>query len=248
MYGPTKPRSKSLHMQLYNELRAQVQEGKFRPGDLFPAESELMENYEVSRITVRAALDRLVKDGFIDRYPGRGSFVKALEPETRNCLTSFTDQMLSQGRTPTTKLLGLHFVRARDITTTQLPFQAETSLVLIERLRKVDREPTALVRSYIPKKLVPGIKPQHFKERGRGQSLLYVLEHHFGIFLDKGEETLTPICIVGSDAQALGIKDGAAVVLKACLVQNVSGDPVLYEEALWCAPQTQLVQRKAGVS
>jgi GntR family transcriptional regulator len=248
MYGPTKSRSKSLHMQLYNELRAQVQEGKFKPGDLFPAESELTHNYEVSRITVRAALDRLVKDGFIDRYPGRGSFVKSLEPETRNCLTSFTEQMLSQGRIPTTKLLGLHLVRAREVTATQLPFQSETPLVLIERLRKVDREPTALARSYIPKKLVPGIKPQHFKERGRGQSLLYVLEHHFDIFLDKGEERLTPMCIVGADARALGIKDGAAVVLKACIVRNVSGEAVLYEEALWCASQTQLVQRKAGAS
>jgi GntR family transcriptional regulator len=117
-------------VQLYNDLRAQVQEGKFKPGDLFPAESELMHKYEVSRITVRSALDRLVKDGFIDRYPGRGSFVKALEPETRNCLTSFTDQMLSQGRTPTTKLLELSFVCAKDLQA-QVPFEARELLARI---------------------------------------------------------------------------------------------------------------------
>jgi GntR family transcriptional regulator len=236
-----------LHVQLYNDLRAQVQEGKFKPGDLFPAESELMHIYEVSRITVRSALDRLVKDGFIDRYPGRGSFVKALEPETRNCLTSFTDQMLSQGRTPTTKLLALSFVRAKDLGI-QLPFEARELLARIERLRKVDREPAALVRSYIPKRLVPGIKPEHFRERGRSQSLLFVLEHHFGILLDKGEETLTPMCIGPQDAKVLGIRDGTAILLKACLVQNAAGEAVLYEEALWCAPQTQLVQRKVGGS
>jgi GntR family transcriptional regulator len=242
----TKSRATPLHVQLYHDLRTKLQIGKFKPGDLIPAESELIHDFQVSRITVRTALDHLVQDGLIDRYPGRGSYVKALEPQTRNCLTSFTQQTLSQGRTPSTKLLQLRFVCTRDISM-QLPFKANEQLVLIERLRKVDNIPAALVRSYLPKKLVPAISEKHFKERGQGQSILYVLEHHFGIVLDKGEEILTPVCVNQNDAKLLGIHQGAAVILKACTVQNLKGESVIYEEALWCAPQTQLVQRKPVV-
>ncbi len=232
-----------LHQKLYLDLRGKLQVGQFKPGDLIPAESELMHNYKVSRITVRAALDHLVQDGLIDRYPGRGSYVKALEPQARNCLTSFTTQMLSQGHIPTTQLLKLRAVKTQK----HLPFEGNTELVFIERLRSVDGQPAALVRSYLPKNLVPHINKHHFKEKGQEQSLLYILEHHFGVLLDKGEETLTPICINADDAQLLGIQQGSAVVLKACVVRNIKHQTVIYEEALWCTPQTQLVQRKPGL-
>jgi GntR family transcriptional regulator len=153
---------------------------------------------------------------------------------------------LSQGRTPTTKLLQLRFVRTGDLSS-KLPFKANQELVLIERLRKVDDIPAALVRSYLPKKLVPSITKDNFKEHGPEQSILFVLEHHFGIILDKGEETLTPFCVDQNDARLLGIQPRAAALLKACKVQNLKGEVVIYEEALWCVSQTQLVQRKPGV-
>ena len=235
-------REQPLYQQLYQDLRSRVQTGEYKPGDLFPAESELMRDYGVSRITIRSALDHLVKDGFLERFPGKGSFVKASEPETLNCLMSFTDQMLSQGRKPVTKLLALKQLKARDLT--QNPFENKEKLVLIERLRLVDAVAAALVRSYLPRKLVPGISRKHFEETGRGQSLLYVLEHHFGLVLDKGEETLLPAYVNLGDAHLLAIADGAAVILKACLVRNIMAEPVLYEEALWSVPQTQQVRRR----
>lgn len=237
-----KGRSSSLHMQLYLKLRQQLQEGAFNAGDLFPAESELMKIHELSRITVRRALEHLVADGFLERYPGKGSFVKGKEAQARNCLTSFTNQMLSLGRKPLTKLISLKHLRAQNIGNN--PFSQEQSVVLIERLRIVDGEIAALVKSYLPAELVAGIAEQHFQETGPEQSLLYILEHHFGIVLDKGEEVLMPTCINHTEAQLLGLHAGTAVLLKTCLIRNPAEEPVIYEEALWSMPQTQLVQRR----
>lgn len=242
----SRARDVPLYVELYADLRAKLQTGEFSPGDLFPAESVLMERYGVSRITVRAALDHLVNDGFLDRYPGRGSYVKALEPQPRSCLVSFTQQMLSQGRKPVTQLLKLEQLRSGQAETVMMPFDASESLILIERLRRVDGEVVALVKSYLPKRLVPGISREHFLETGQGQSILYVLERRFSIILDKGEETLIPACLKQPESELLGVATGSSVILKVCLVRDIRGRPVLYEEAFWCAPQTQLVHRRVA--
>jgi DNA-binding GntR family transcriptional regulator len=232
-----------LYLQLYSLLRLRLQRGELSPGDLVPAESELMRTYAVSRITVRKALEQLVTDGFIDRHRGRGSYVKAAAPETRSCLTSFTDQMLNLGRVPTTELLHLTIGQSGSFDDEQLPFRRSEEVALVERLRIVDGRKAALVRSYIPYRLVPGIRPDMFETNGRGQSLLHVLERRFGILLDKGEETIEPVCVRGPQSTLLEVTEGAAVVSKVCLVRDLTGEPVLFEKALWSAPQTQLVQR-----
>ncbi len=239
-----KGRSNSLHMQLYLNLRQQIQEGLFHTGDLFPAESELMKTHELSRITVRRALENLVADGFIERYPGKGSFVKAIEEQPRNCLTSFTQQMLSLGREPVTKLISLKQFNARALANN--PFEDHQEVILIERLRLVDGEIAALVKTFLPKTLVPNIAKHHFAEVGPAQSILYILEHHFGIILDKGEEILMPTCVSQGEANLLGLNAGAAVLQKTCLIRNLVEEPVIYEEALWSIPQTLLVQRRGS--
>jgi len=230
-----------LYQQLYADLRSKIQSGAWQAGDLIPAESELTRDYQLSRITVRAALDQLVQDGLIDRFAGKGSFVKKLEPETTLCLTSFTEQVLSMGRTPSTKLLQLERLAPE----TTLPFGRQKT-VLIERLRHVDGQAAALMRAYLPAARVSGIKKTHFKETGRAQSLLYVLEHYFGIVLDAGEETITATSIGKSEAALLGMTVGEAVVERTCLVKNLQGEPVIYETALWRMPQTHLLQRRAS--
>ena len=64
-----------LYAQLEAILRRQIGEGMLKPGDVVPTETELGQHYQVSRITVRAALDSLTKDGLLERQPGRGTFV-----------------------------------------------------------------------------------------------------------------------------------------------------------------------------
>jgi GntR family transcriptional regulator, N-acetylglucosamine utilization regulator len=65
----------SLYQQLYEILHEQILLGRVKPGDQLPTENELIEQYQVSRITVRRVLNMLVQDGLIYRQAGRGSFV-----------------------------------------------------------------------------------------------------------------------------------------------------------------------------
>jgi GntR family transcriptional regulator len=237
-----------LYLQLYETLRAQIGSGELRPGDLVPTEHELMSLYQVSRITVRAALEQLVRDDLIERRRGKGTFVKATQPEERDCLVSFTDQMLRAGRVPTTELIRLGVINQGEANRMGLPITLQDKLVMIERLRKLEEQPVGLVRSYIPHHLVSGIAPKHFQKTGREQSLLYVLEHHFGIVLDKGEETIMTCQLNGNEARLLTLPADATVLLKRCIIYDRQGNLVLFEDALWNIPQTSLVQRRASAS
>lgn len=239
----SKDAGRPLYVQLYEVIREQVRSGALKPGDAIAAESELIKTYGVSRITVRAALEQLVHDGYIDRHRGRGTFVRATAPQTHMCLASFTHQMLRLGRAPRTEVLGVRVAPASSFGPRRLPFAGTEPVALIERLRSVDGERVALVRSYVPHRVVPGIEASHFAPEGMGQSLLYVLEHRFGVVLDKGEETLVPAKVDEHDAALLQVTPGDAIALKICVVHDVAGSPVLYEEAGWCAAQTVLVQR-----
>jgi GntR family transcriptional regulator len=248
----SKDGSRPLYVQLFEMLRERLRSGALKPGDLIPAESELVRTYGVSRITVRAALDQLVKDGYIDRHRGRGSFVRAVAPEARACLTSFTDQMLALGRRPGATVLAVRVAPAAAFAAeaaspggASLPFAPEMEVALVERVRSVDGRPVAVVRSFIPHALVPGVDRGAFASDGPEQSLLYVLEHRFGIVLDKGEETLVPTRSDAPTAATLGISVGDPLALKVCTVRDRAGAPVLFDLAFWCAPQTQLIQRVA---
>ncbi len=232
-----------LYAQLEAALRSQIGQGNLRPGDWLPSEAELGQQYGVSRITVRAALQHLEHDGLLERQAGRGTFVKASQIEPWSCLTSFTEQMLRAGRNPTTKLLKLKILR-NDPELMQI-FQLSPSeeVAFIERLRLVDAQPAALMRAYIPHRFVPGISHKHFKTSGREQSILYLLERQFGLVIHEGEETTAPVCLTQPDASLLGLSEGSPVIYKSCLINSAHGDPLLLERAYWSTPQIEVVRR-----
>lgn len=66
-----------LYEQLYNYVVSEISAGRLRPGDRVPSEKQLAEQFGVSRITSKRALERLMQDGVIERMRGRGSFVSS---------------------------------------------------------------------------------------------------------------------------------------------------------------------------
>lgn len=233
-----------LYLQLYEQLRRKIQRGEWPAGSMIPTETEMMSGYDVSRITARAALDQLVRDGLIDRRRGKGSFVIAQVPEVRACLTSLTEEVLRSGRTPTTDVVGVTRQPSDRLAEGErLPFDPSEQLARIERVRMIDGQRVALMRSFVPERLVPGIDESDFSESGPSQSLLYVLENRFGVVLSQGEETLLPQLASRRDAGLLGIHPGDPVAVKICRIEDIAGATTLYETAVWCAPQTQPIHR-----
>ncbi|HHF09196.1 MAG TPA: GntR family transcriptional regulator, partial [Candidatus Atribacteria bacterium] len=64
-----------LYYQVEENLREMIESGKWKAGDILPPEKELQAVYQVSRTTIRQALDLLVRKGMLIRIPGRGTFV-----------------------------------------------------------------------------------------------------------------------------------------------------------------------------
>jgi GntR family transcriptional regulator len=152
-----------LYHQIYEILHEIILCKEWKPGEMIPAESELIEQYQVSRITVRRVLDMLVKEGLVYRQRGRGSFVA--HPTLEHSLTrivSFTEDMRQRGFTPGNKLLYTGVVAADQEVAGKLQVPLGEELVQVDRLRLADGEPMCVEQSFLVHRYVPGILKHDF--------------------------------------------------------------------------------------
>ena len=89
-----------LYQQLQRVLRDAIGRGIYGPAEALPAERQLASELDISRITVRKAIDGLVEDGLLARRAGSGTFVNNRVEKNFAKLTSFSEDMRSRGRTP----------------------------------------------------------------------------------------------------------------------------------------------------
>jgi GntR family transcriptional regulator len=148
--------SQPLYERIEKQLRRRL--ATAADGDPFPSEPRLAEEFGVSRMTVRAALAGLERDGMLERVPGRGSFVrKGAAHRPVGVLLSFHDQALAEGKTPRSRVLRAE-VRAATPqefaalyqTEDQNPRQHPESVVAISRVRLFDDLPIAIERAVFP--------------------------------------------------------------------------------------------------
>ena len=102
----------AVYTQIAKKLTRQILEGHYMPGDRLPTERELREEYGVSRVTVREAMDVLLKARLVVRRRAKGTFV-AGRPVRHNLatLSGFYQNLVAQGITPQTTLLEFRFGR-----------------------------------------------------------------------------------------------------------------------------------------
>jgi GntR family transcriptional regulator len=89
-----------LYQQLQRALREAIDRRLLAPDDALPAERDLAIEFDVSRITVRKAIDGLVSEGLLVRRQGSGTFVRARVEKNFSKLTSFSEDMRARGRNP----------------------------------------------------------------------------------------------------------------------------------------------------
>ena len=200
------------YQQLYEILRQKILHGEWKPGDMIPPESELIDTYQVSRNTVRQVLDILVNEGTIYRRRGKGTYIAhpTLE-QTTSRIISFTEDMRQRGFHPGTKVLEADLSPAPSDIAQQLKIPPGEELAMIKRLRLADGEPMSIEESFIVHRFCPHILDHNFAE----EPLRQILERDYGVRLVNAKqvikavraaENLTDILKISKDAALLFIE------------------------------------------
>ncbi len=198
-----------FYLQIGEQLRTRITRGNLRPGDALPSELELKEQYEVSRATVRQALDTLERDGLIYREQGRGTFVA--HPAVEQALTrvvSFTEDMRSRGFAPGTRVLSAEIIPASAELAQRLAVQPGEELARIQRLRLADGEPMSIEVSHLVHRYCPGILQHDYAN----QPLREMLERDYDIRITSATQAIQAVSASREIAAALGVKRGAALL------------------------------------
>lgn len=157
---------------------------ELEPGSAIPSERELMARYDVSRATVRKAVDALVADGVLHRVHGKGTFVTTPRLETRLHLASFSQDMRRRGLTPSTRLLGVaHEQPPPDVA--EVLGVGKRGAWRVDRVRLADGEPIAIEQGWYSRHLLPDLDRQDL-----GGSLYELLADRYGVVIDAAEQTL----------------------------------------------------------
>lgn len=142
-----------MYKQVLNILSDQIAAGELAPGDRIPSEAELIDQFGVSRITVRAAISELVEDGVLTRSQGKGTFVAAPKSVYKaNDLVGFSRSCILAGKTPFTKLISIEYVLPAAKHTEFFKISDTEKIICTKRLRYVDDVPTMLEINHYPAK------------------------------------------------------------------------------------------------
>ena len=146
-----------LYQQLQRALRKAIEIQLLAPEDALPAERDLAEDFSVSRITVRKALDGLVTEGLLVRRQGSGNFVSTRVQKNFAKLTSFSEDMRARGRSPRSVWLK----RAAGTVTPEealaLRLSPGTPVYRFNRIRYADDAPMALEFATVVASALPSL-------------------------------------------------------------------------------------------
>jgi GntR family transcriptional regulator len=198
-----------IYYQLEQGIKDLIEKSKLKPGEMIPSERELAETYEISRMTVRQAINNLVNDGYLVRKRGKGTFVAANKiVQPLKGLTSFSEDMRARGMEPGTKVLDFQTIQASKSIAEHLQIPEGADTYEIKRVRLADHLPMALETSYIPCNLVSGLT----REIVSG-SMYEFIEHQLGLKIKSGVQVLEASVARKVEAEILEIKEGAPVLL-----------------------------------
>jgi DNA-binding GntR family transcriptional regulator len=203
-------------------LRGRV--AALEPDAALPSEAQLCEEFGVSRMTARAAVQRLVQDGLVYRVPGRGTFVAASRANrTAGRILSFSDEMRRKGRTPSSRVLER---RERAASADEAHRLGVRRVVVLRRVRLADGSPLALERAIFPANRVSEALETDLER----QSLFEVLANT-GLVPTSGSAALAAEAATAEDARLLRVRKGAPLLVERRLIRDQDGAPLEWTES-----------------
>lgn len=214
-----------LYQQLQATLRAQIESGQFRTHERLPSERELSQQFGVSRMTVRQALDALTQAGLIYGKVGKGTFIS--EPKIDQqlvMLTGFSEEMQRRGQAPSSRVLKAVQITATKDIAVALQIESKTRVFNLTRVRLANGAPLAIENDYLPAHLCPDFLSHNFSR----ESLYDVLRHQYGWHLVRAQQTVEARLATEDELELLQLKRPAPILAIERVTMVEQGFPIEY--------------------
>jgi DNA-binding GntR family transcriptional regulator len=199
-----------LYLQLYEIIKKKIESSEWPVGSQIPTEEEICKIFNVSRATVRTAVMELVREGYLKRQQGKGTFIyKNAVSEGLSMLTDVRELLYEKGLNFNTNVLARTVMMPIDDLDVKLDIPKDKHIIYIKRLRLISNEPTLLQESYIPYHVCPLL----LEEDVEHQSLFDIFEKKYGIKVTKVKTNIEITYLKTDEARLIGLPEASAAIL-----------------------------------
>lgn len=200
-----------------------------------------MLRFGVSRMTIRSAVDELVRLGLVARVQGKGTYVLAPQPVAVRLdgLQRFLQEWHEPHLHTEARILAFRTVAAPTTISRQLQIAAGTVVLHVRRLREADDGPVVLDDRYVAGWCMNGIT----RVEAAKQSLFLSIEEHCAIRTEAVEQTVTAAAASKTEAKLLGLDPGSPVLERRVLFTTADHQPTLCGRSVYRGDRVQFQLR-----
>jgi GntR family transcriptional regulator len=215
--------------QIVAQIRDAIRLGRLHAGAGFLSEGEIARSLGISKMPVRQAFQKLRDEGLLIIQQGKRPLIGSERvPWDFQRLRGFSEEMLRKGLTPSAHVLSLDEQIPEAAVAAALSLKPEQTVYRLKRLRFINGQPVAVVTSYLPAHVFPGIAQLDLAV----QSLYYVIERLYGRALQRADEVIGAMNAGPEEAAVLQTSAGSALLIITETTYDVEQVPVEYSVSL----------------
>jgi GntR family transcriptional regulator len=212
-----------LYHQLFLVLRERIRSGEFPLGAVLPGEQDLTQVFNVSRITVKRALNELASAGLVSRHRGRGTVVtyNATVPVVKGSFDNLMEALRVMGLSTEVELISVERIPATAEIAELLGLPSGVPVQRAERIRKLEGEPFSYIITHLPIDVAGG-----FDAGALAHTPMLDLLEKSGHVAVSAEQWITACSAEPATAQALRIATGSPLLKIVRVMKNQDGAPI----------------------
>lgn len=202
--------TETKYVKIASIIRKDVEDGVYKPGDRLPVERELQDHFQVSKMTIRHALQLLQQQGVIRIERSRGAFVIDLQVQRSKEILGLTELLEREGLKSHSKVVHLDRISPDRQIQEMMNIKEDDEIYYLHRIRYADDEAIAIEYSYINAKYCPGLEMFNLEEF----SLYDIFYEHYKMHIAWAKDEISADNIRGEDAKILlQAKSGPALIV-----------------------------------
>lgn len=214
------------YKQIKEDIVEDILSGVYEPGDMIPRQSDYAKTYNVSRLTVRKAIDDLVMKGILQTEKGKGTFVQELATKAYSYrrAVGFSSNVGSYKAKVHSKVVNIEEIIADKPLASRLDIEEGSTVVRIERLRYINEVCVCFQKSYIAKERVAHI--DFIMEDLNHNSLYAILRNKADITLSYVDERFRAIRASKEISSYFKVEEGDPILYVHRITYDNSGNPI----------------------